>query len=149
MVGRRRPSPNDGNCRLITLSPVSGDLGQSDVSIPVPPPPTKEQYENPNARMDKNNKKWFRYIVGVVALMNRNQDGSAVGIPPFEVVITTNVPIGGGLSSSAALEVATSYFIERLCTDAAITLPQTVTQPQVKLRTALDILHLPGSLDIH
>lgn len=35
-------------------------------------------------------------------------------IPGFNAVIHTNVPIGGGLSSSAALEVATLTFLELL-----------------------------------
>lgn len=32
-------------------------------------------------------------------------------VPGFDAVINTNVPIGGGLSSSAALEVATLEFL--------------------------------------
>lgn len=35
-------------------------------------------------------------------------------VPGFNAVIMTNVPIGGGLSSSASLEVATITFIEAL-----------------------------------
>lgn len=35
-------------------------------------------------------------------------------LPGFDAVIMTNVPIGGGLSSSAALEVATLTFIQAL-----------------------------------
>lgn len=35
-------------------------------------------------------------------------------VPGFDAVIATNVPIGGGLSSSAALEVATATFLEIL-----------------------------------
>lgn len=35
-------------------------------------------------------------------------------LPGFDAVILTNVPIGGGLSSSAALEVATLTFIRAL-----------------------------------
>lgn len=35
-------------------------------------------------------------------------------VPGFDAVITTNVPIGGGLSSSASLEVATATFLESL-----------------------------------
>ena len=62
--------------------------------------------------------------MGVVALMNMKEDGTAMGIPPFDVVIATSVPLGGGLSSSAALEVATSYFIEELCVKASIELPR-------------------------
>jgi galactokinase len=33
-------------------------------------------------------------------------------VPGFDAVVSTNVPIGGGLSSSAALEVATLKFLE-------------------------------------
>ena len=51
--------------------------------------------------------------------MNGNFRGSKVnqivGVPPFEAVIASRVPIGGGVSSSAALEVATCLFIEELC----------------------------------
>lgn len=35
-------------------------------------------------------------------------------LPGFDAVIMTNVPIGGGLSSSAALEVATLTFLQAL-----------------------------------
>jgi galactokinase len=34
----------------------------------------------------------------------------------FDAVIITNVPLGGGLSSSAALEVATMKFLELITT---------------------------------
>lgn len=33
-------------------------------------------------------------------------------VPGFDAVVITNVPLGGGLSSSAALEVATLKFLE-------------------------------------
>jgi len=35
-------------------------------------------------------------------------------LPSFDVVINTSVPVGGGLSSSAALEVAVFTFLEAL-----------------------------------
>lgn len=35
-------------------------------------------------------------------------------VPPFNAVIVSSVPIGAGLSSSAALEVATYTFLEAL-----------------------------------
>jgi galactokinase len=36
-------------------------------------------------------------------------------LTPFDAVIVSSVPLGGGLSSSASLEVATFTFIETLC----------------------------------
>ena len=38
----------------------------------------------------------------------------AGGVPAFDAVISSCVPLGGGVSSSAALEVATCLFIEQL-----------------------------------
>ncbi|CAH1110089.1 unnamed protein product [Psylliodes chrysocephalus] len=64
--------------------------------------------------------KWAMYIKGVIV----NYLGS---IPPgFNAVIHTSVPIGGGLSSSASLEVATYLFLDQLVgnTNEAISLTQ-------------------------
>ena len=52
---------------------------------------------------------WIKYVKGVVALINKNGD-----IPGFEAVITSCVPLGGGVSSSASLEVAVGLFVEQL-----------------------------------
>jgi galactokinase len=54
---------------------------------------------------------WVNYVQGVVA------GCVALGwrIPPFRAVIHSSVPLGGGLSSSAALEVATATLLEVLC----------------------------------
>jgi galactokinase len=53
---------------------------------------------------------WARYVQGVVA------GCLAAGLRPgaFEAVIHADLPLGGGLSSSAALEVATATLIEAL-----------------------------------
>jgi galactokinase len=51
---------------------------------------------------------WSNYVRGVVAGFQRR--GSKVG--GFEAVIDSTVPFGGGVSSSAALEVATATLIE-------------------------------------
>lgn len=51
--------------------------------------------------------KWLNYVKGV--MFNFGQS-----IPGFNAVINSNVPVGGGLSSSAALEVATLTFLEQL-----------------------------------
>ena len=53
---------------------------------------------------------WVNYVAGVIAGLI--DSGSTV--PAFKAVIDSNVPVGGGLSSSAALEVATATLIESL-----------------------------------
>jgi galactokinase len=49
--------------------------------------------------------RWANYVKGVIC-------NYGFAVPGFDAVINTNVPIGGGLSSSAALEVATLKFLE-------------------------------------
>ncbi len=52
--------------------------------------------------------KWSNYIRGVLAgFQNRGQK-----IPALEIALISTVPLGGGLSSSAALEVCTATLIE-------------------------------------
>ncbi|XP_069685126.1 galactokinase-like [Periplaneta americana] len=58
--------------------------------------------------------KWANYVKGVV----QNFKGTVVG---FDAVILTNVPIGGGVSSSASLEVATYTFLEAITQDTSTT----------------------------
>jgi galactokinase len=53
---------------------------------------------------------WANYVKGVVAQFQK----AGHKVPGFDCVITSNVPLGGGLSSSAALEVATATLIEML-----------------------------------
>jgi galactokinase len=53
---------------------------------------------------------WSSYVQGVVA----GFVGRGFAIPPFEAVILSTVPLGGGLSSSAALEVATATLLEAM-----------------------------------
>ena len=104
---------------MITCS----EIPDNDISVPVPAPPTQDQRNDEKARIHLQTPKWSHYFLGVVALMNNDHS-----IPPFEAVINTSVPLGGGLSSSAALEVATCLFIEKLCN---LKLPITEDQQQV------------------
>ncbi|KAF5285913.1 hypothetical protein FQA39_LY04374 [Lamprigera yunnana] len=70
----------------------------------------KATIEMPNMQTTySNNKKpkWANYIRGVVV----NYVGEA---PTFQAVVTSSVPTGGGLSSSASLEVATYTFLDAL-----------------------------------
>jgi len=54
---------------------------------------------------------WSSYVQGVVAgLVARGWSP-----PPFDALIQSTVPVGGGLSSSAALEVATATLLEAMC----------------------------------
>ena len=54
---------------------------------------------------------WGRYVEGVIAGFQR----LGWTIPGFEAAITTDLPVGGGLSSSAALEVGIATAVEELC----------------------------------
>ncbi len=51
---------------------------------------------------------WANYVRGVIAGFQRLK----VAIPGFDAVVDSSVPIGGGLSSSAALEVSTATLLE-------------------------------------
>jgi galactokinase len=56
--------------------------------------------------------KWANYVIGVLALfLERTKPSKKL---PFRILITTSVPIGGGLSSSASVEVAMCTFLELL-----------------------------------
>ena len=61
-----------------------------------------------SASITKGQPKWSNYIRGVLAgLLNRG-----IRIPALNVVLLSTVPLGGGLSSSAALEICTVTLIE-------------------------------------
>jgi galactokinase len=47
---------------------------------------------------------WWDYMVGVARELERG----GFGVPRFDIAVTSDVPAGAGLSSSAALEVATA-----------------------------------------
>ena len=51
---------------------------------------------------------WMRYVQGVIAQYDRR----GVRCPGLDVVVVSSVPPGGGLSSSAALELATAHLLE-------------------------------------
>ena len=102
VIGRLSSS---GSCRVVTLARTNQITDEeADHTFPVPAHPP----DNPR-RVEIGGPQWARYLKGVVALMNKNGD-----VPAFEAVIASSVPLGGGLSSSAALEVATYKFIEQL-----------------------------------
>ncbi len=65
---------------------------------------------DPHNLIKNEKKKWWNYVCGVMA-------NFPLKFPNFDVVYASNVPIGGGLSSSAALEVATFSFLEAISED--------------------------------
>uniref|UniRef100_UPI00398E5B1A galactokinase n=1 Tax=Pristiophorus japonicus TaxID=55135 RepID=UPI00398E5B1A len=54
---------------------------------------------------------WANYVKGVI------QHYRAGPLPGFKAVMASNVPLGGGLSSSASLEVAMYTFLQQICPD--------------------------------
>jgi galactokinase len=59
-------------------------------------------------KMQRGEPSWANYVRGVIAGFQR--EGLAIG--GFEAVMDSTVPLGSGLSSSAALEVATATLLE-------------------------------------
>src|SRR5512140_527563 len=51
---------------------------------------------------------WYNYPLGVLA----GFQARGIDIPAFDALIHSTVPLGGGLSSSAALEVSTATLVE-------------------------------------
>ncbi|HEY3762367.1 MAG TPA: galactokinase [Verrucomicrobiae bacterium] len=61
-----------------------------------------------SGKVARGEPKWSNYIRGVIAGF---QD-RGVKVPGLDVLLESNVPLGGGLSSSAALEVCTATLLE-------------------------------------
>ena len=57
------------------------------------------------AEEDKPEKQWARYIFGVC----REMDKRGKSVPGFDIVISGDVPLGAGMSSSAALESCVGF----------------------------------------
>ena len=74
---------------------------------------------------DLSDDKWMRYLQGVLAEYAHR----AVVCPPLDIVVASSVPVGGGLSSSAALELAMAHLIE------AVT--ETTWSPSQRIRAAV------------
>ena len=53
---------------------------------------------------------WWSYVLGTINCVRE----AGLHATPFRAVIKSNVPLGGGLSSSASLEVATATLVEEI-----------------------------------
>ncbi|MEA2765272.1 MAG: galactokinase [Gemmatimonadaceae bacterium] len=58
---------------------------------------------------------WWDYMTGVCAAMQN----AGARLPQFEAIVQSDVPMGSGLSSSAALEVATAVSLGRIVSEPA------------------------------
>jgi len=54
---------------------------------------------------------WSNYVRGVICMLKRR----GVDVPPVDMLVDSNVPRGGGLSSSAAFEVSACTALAALC----------------------------------
>ncbi|VDI64233.1 galactokinase-like [Mytilus galloprovincialis] len=92
LVGKKTDS---GICRVLTLASIGKD---NYVEFPIP--------SNKNS-LSPGEPMWANYVKGVVA----NYKGPMCS---FDAVVVSTVPLGGGVSSSASLEVGTYTFLDEL-----------------------------------
>ncbi|XP_072882798.1 galactokinase [Hemitrygon akajei] len=90
----------DGIISLCTLAKEADDPKQLEFPVP--------SEGNP---LVPGLPKWANYVKGVI---QHYRAGSLTG---FKAVAASNVPFGGGLSSSASLEVAFYTFLQQVCPD--------------------------------
>jgi len=95
----------DGIIRIIT---EASDVGESLVEFPA----------SKDAVLASREPKWANYVKGVILQFffpdDATKTSTPASIPSFDAVIATDVPLGGGLSSSAAIEVSFFTFLECL-----------------------------------
>ncbi|NWH78919.1 GALK1 Galactokinase, partial [Piaya cayana] len=97
LVGAPR---QDGTVSLLTTSPEADEPRSVQFAAP-----------SPGSGLSPGRPRWANYVKGVI------QHYRGGPVPGFSAVIASDLPLGGGLSSSAALEVATYTFLQQLCPD--------------------------------
>ncbi|XP_054833385.1 galactokinase [Eublepharis macularius] len=97
MVGSPR---QDGIICIVTTAQEAEEPKRVQIPVPVE-----------GGALKPGEPRWANYVKGVI------QHYRAGPLPGFNAVIASNVPLGGGLSSSASLEVATYTFLQQLCPD--------------------------------
>ena len=70
----------------------------------------KDKYEGRVSEIKRTDKHWANYILGVAAQFQKK----GYQFNGFNLIIDGDVPLGAGLSSSAAVECATAYAINVL-----------------------------------
>ncbi|XP_035198064.1 galactokinase [Oxyura jamaicensis] len=90
----------DGTISILTTSEAADEPHR--VQFPAP---------HESSPLSPGQPRWANYVKGVI------QHYRGGPVPGFNAVIASDVPLGGGLSSSASLEVATYTFLQQLCPD--------------------------------
>ncbi|NXF30222.1 GALK1 Galactokinase, partial [Nyctibius bracteatus] len=90
----------DGTISILTTSAEADEPHR--VQFPAP---------RPGSPLSPGQPRWANYIKGVI------QHYRGGPVPGFTAVVASDIPLGGGLSSSASLEVATYTFLQQLCPD--------------------------------
>uniref|UniRef100_U3J0Z1 Galactokinase n=1 Tax=Anas platyrhynchos platyrhynchos TaxID=8840 RepID=U3J0Z1_ANAPP len=90
----------DGTISILTTSEAADEPRR--VQFPAP---------SESSPLSPGQPHWANYVKGVI------QHYRGGPVPGFNAVIASDVPLGGGLSSSASLEVATYTFLQQLCPD--------------------------------
>jgi galactokinase len=88
---------------------ISGTRTTASVHLRSQNEPEPVKFELPISSPDKVTPSWGRYVAGVAAEMQNHAQG-------FDGEISCTIPIGAGLSSSAALEVATALALNDIST---------------------------------
>ncbi|XP_053578123.1 galactokinase [Bombina bombina] len=91
---------NDGNISIVTTAEGTDEPHRVDFEAP-----------HDGRILTPGTPSWANYVKGVI------QHYRASPVPGFNAAIVSSVPLGGGLSSSASLEVATYTFLQQLCPD--------------------------------
>jgi galactokinase len=89
-------APSEKKTNTIQLRSTFGD-GAAEIDLSKPFHPAKKGT-------------WYNYPLGVIAGFREH----SITPSPFDALIHSTVPLGGGLSSSAALEVATATLLEAI-----------------------------------
>jgi galactokinase len=80
------------------VSILSSSMGQ--VRVPIQP-----------LRRQTGDARWANYALGVVSEFV----AAGISVPGFSAEVGGDLPAGNGLSSSAAFEVATAFFLQKIC----------------------------------
>ncbi len=100
MVGAKNNKP-DRKCTIRSLESFLGDSNTVEFSLN-------------DLKAKEKPFDWANYVIGVVANFEFFKSSTCADFSSFDLVIKSNVPLGSGLSSSAALEVCTYTFLENL-----------------------------------